>query len=54
MLAADYMPWSVRIPHTLEILADEFVYAGALALLLARRSAVVAQPSPSVERSPAV
>jgi hypothetical protein len=54
MLAADYMPWSVRIPHTLEILADEFVYAGALALLLARRSAIVAQPSPSVERSPAV
>jgi hypothetical protein len=34
MLAAYWMPVSVRLPHTLEILADEFVYAGALTLLL--------------------
>ncbi len=34
MLAAYWMPVSVRLPHSLEILADEFVYAGALVLLL--------------------
>jgi hypothetical protein len=27
---------SVRLPHTLEILADEFVYAGMLVALLVR------------------
>lgn len=34
MIAADWMPVSVRLPHMLEIMADEFVYAGALTLLL--------------------
>ncbi len=34
MLSADWMPVSVRLPHTLEILADEFVYAGVLVVLL--------------------
>jgi hypothetical protein len=34
MLAADWMPVSVRLPHTLEIMADEFVYAGLLVALL--------------------
>jgi hypothetical protein len=36
MLGAYYMPLAVRIPHTLEILADSFVYAGILVALLAR------------------
>ncbi len=36
MLAAYWMPVSVRLPHSLEILADEFVYAGVLVALLAR------------------
>ncbi len=36
MLAADWMPLSVRLPHTLEIMADEFVYAVALTVLMAK------------------
>ncbi len=36
MLTGTWMPLSVRVPHALEILADEFVYAGVLVLLLAR------------------
>jgi hypothetical protein len=34
MLGAYYMPLTVRLPHTLEILADSFAYAGVLMLLL--------------------
>ncbi len=34
MLIATWLPVYVRFPHTLEILADEFVYAGALLLVL--------------------
>jgi hypothetical protein len=37
MLSAYYMPLVIRIPHTLEILADSFAYAGMLVLLLAKR-----------------
>lgn len=37
MLISTFLPLSVRFPHALEILADEFVYAGVLVLLLARR-----------------
>jgi hypothetical protein len=33
MLMANWMPWALRFPHMLEILADEFVYAGVLAWL---------------------
>jgi hypothetical protein len=36
MLYADWLPLYVRVPHTLEIFADEFVYAGALVWLLGR------------------
>jgi len=36
MLSAYWMPLSIRVPHTLEIMADEFVYAGALVILLAQ------------------
>jgi hypothetical protein len=38
MLGAYYMPLAVRIPHTLEILADSLVYAGVLVAILAGRS----------------
>lgn len=44
MLAATYMPLSVRIPHTLEILADSFVHAGLLVLLLVGVRAGQARP----------
>lgn len=39
MLYATWLPLYVRVPHLLEILADEFVYAGALVLLLGRAQA---------------
>jgi hypothetical protein len=34
MVAAEWMPMSVRLPHTIEILADELTYVGVLVLLL--------------------
>ncbi|MGA9191914.1 MAG: hypothetical protein WBZ24_09295 [Anaerolineales bacterium] len=40
MLVATWLPVYVRFPHTLEILADEFVYAGALVWLLVPRRPV--------------
>lgn len=40
MLAAAWIAPEVRFVHSLEILADSFVYAGVLAWLLARRPAV--------------
>jgi len=33
LLIANWMPWSLRLPHMIEILFDEFVYAGALVWL---------------------
>lgn len=48
MLYATWLPPYVRIPHTLEILADEFVYAGVLVLLLATRSRVTQNAKPAV------
>jgi hypothetical protein len=36
MLGAYYMPLTIRIPHTLEIMADSFAYAGVLVAILAR------------------
>lgn len=40
MLISTWLPVYVRLPHTLEILADEFVYAGALVFLLGKGHAV--------------
>ena len=34
LVIANWMPWGLRGPHMLEILAGEFVYAWALAMLL--------------------
>ncbi len=49
MLSADWMPVSVRLPHAIEILADEFTYAAVLVVLLfgARASTVEAQRAPA-------
>jgi hypothetical protein len=33
LLIANWMPWSLRLPHLLEILADELVYAWALVVV---------------------
>lgn len=41
MLIATWLPIYVRFPHTLEILADEFVYAGALLVILKPRRVTV-------------
>jgi len=38
-LVGTWLPWLVRLPHTVEILADSFVYAGLLVWLLARPAA---------------
>jgi hypothetical protein len=49
LIIANWMPWSLRLPHMLEILADEFVYAWALAMLLGVKQEVrpgVARLSP--------
>jgi hypothetical protein len=43
MLGAYYMPLTVRLPHTLEILADSFAYAGVLVALLAKGGAHAVQ-----------
>ncbi len=32
---ANWMPWALRLPHMIEILLDEFVYAGLIVWLLA-------------------
>jgi tryptophan-rich sensory protein len=48
MLSADWMPVSVRLPHTLEIMADEFVYAWVLVKLL-RPSHAAAQSRESLQ-----
>jgi hypothetical protein len=45
MLGAHYLPLEVRIPHTLEILADSFVHAGLLVVLLAKRKTQTLQVS---------
>lgn len=37
LLIATWMPWGLRLPHMIEILFDEFVYAGALVWLLKSR-----------------
>lgn len=39
MLGAYYMPLVVRVPHTLEILADSFAYTGVLVMLRAKGGA---------------
>jgi hypothetical protein len=40
------MPLAVRVPHTLEILADSFTHAGLLVVLLAKSNS---QPIQTLE-----
>jgi len=37
LLIATWMPWALRLPHMIEILFDEIIYAGALAWLMGRK-----------------
>jgi hypothetical protein len=37
LLIATWMPLGLRLPHMIEILFDEFLYAGALVLLMKSR-----------------
>lgn len=53
MLISTWLPLYVRFPHTLEILADEFVYAGALVLLLGQ-GRTVTHETPTAIRLPRV
>ena len=38
IFTAYWLPWSLRVPHTLEILADEFIYSGVLVALLTKKA----------------
>ncbi len=51
MLLAYWMPLTLRVPHTLEILADSFVYAGVLVLLLVKGAAPAQQQQPAAAQS---
>jgi hypothetical protein len=50
MLAADWIPVNVRLPHAVDILADEFVYPGALVMLL-KGPAYLRRKSNAVQRA---
>lgn len=49
MLISIWLPWFVRIPHSIEILADSFVYAGILTWLLAGRTRLTGQKYPPMQ-----
>jgi len=49
VLVGTWLPWSVRLPHLIEILADSFVYVYALVWLLARPTTAAA-PQPAAGR----
>ena len=46
LLIANWRPWSLRLPHILEIAADEFVSAWALVMLLGVKQNLPAQNAP--------
>lgn len=50
LMSAYWMPLSIRVPHSLEILADEFVYAGVLVALLAKDAVSIRQARRPVEQ----
>jgi hypothetical protein len=37
LIMANWMPWTLRLPHMIEIFFDEFAYAGTLVWLLVRK-----------------
>jgi hypothetical protein len=45
LLQAIWLPATLRLVHTLEILADSFVYAWVLVMLFRRGDAVASQPT---------
>jgi hypothetical protein len=51
LIMANWMPWSLRLPHMIEILFDEFAYAGVLLWLLVRRGAGRAGDTQSAHQS---
>ena len=51
MIAANYLPLSVRVPHILEILADSLVYTSALVLLLCKRYIITKQEDRVIEQN---
>lgn len=53
LLLATWMPWALRLPHLLEILADELVYAAALAWLFGPPRPQPAPVSPTPQPLPA-
>lgn len=44
------MPLSIRVPHALEIMADEFVYAGVLVALLVKGAVSIRREQRSAEQ----
>ncbi len=54
MLAAYYMPMDIRLLHTLEILADSFVHAGLLVILLAKGNRQLNQTFEESQKTPIV
>lgn len=53
LAGATFMPWALRITHSVEITADSFAYAGLLVLLFAAPSARAAvMPGASSEAQP--
>jgi hypothetical protein len=50
LLSAYWMPLSIRVPHSLEIMADEFVYAGVLTALLAKGAMSIRREQRSAEQ----
>jgi hypothetical protein len=50
LVSAYWMPLGVRVPHSLEIMADEFVYAGVLAALLAKGTLSIRREQRSAEQ----
>lgn len=52
MLYATWLPLYVRIPHLIEILADEFVYAGVLVLLLKKHAVAAGQTGTQTPQPP--
>jgi hypothetical protein len=51
LLIANWMPWSLRLPHLLEILADELVYALALVMLLRGMKEKLSVREPALQTS---
>lgn len=54
LVQATFLPWPMRVAHTLEITADSFAYAGVVILLFARRVRPAPAPVEPAARTPKV